>query len=763
VGNTASSIVFVLTLVLSGWARADRLVTEEHAITSTSADETTPTLGHDGSTDLVVYMLKGVTIAGGTGPGEIWYQELDNGAPTGAAVRVTRGDTHGTDYQLNDVSGDYIVYTAFDSTSSESGAIVAHQISTGEAIVLGEADIIREPKIHGNDVVWRQVVNDIFVVMYVNLAEFATGARPRRLSGDTEPVEDVQIGSRFAVWAERTPSEGFHISDAPDYDIRAYDFDQQAYLDITNTEDVIERQPATSGDWIVWESTVDNRATIAGIDVANSERVTITSGGNDRNPSIDGDLVAWESDVAGNRDVWVHRLSAGDSFPVTTSLEHQYLNDVFGMLVTYVDRRNENEDVFVTTLEFIPEDPCGSFGGDSDGDGVCNDVDNCPDVANADQSDTDRDGMGDACDPAPFLVVLDFDLNPEGEAVPAGTIVTEQWAAFGAHLSCESNFACHPDACLMFDSSAPTGGDRDLGTPHRDFGGPGRGLGGAAGMPGENAEPLSNLLIIAEDLLDDDGDGLVDDPDDAWAGGVVRVAFDDPVYVSTVKVVDIGVFGWDGLFGRDGGHHHDRQCDFLHGDRIVVTDADGAMTEIRIPDLGNNSVQDVVVDVPDVVEVAIRFAFTGAVAELVYELPPPVSPVWDSELEGEEEGELEGELEGEEEGELEDELEGELEGEEEGELEGEEEGELENELNGEEEGELEGEREGELEGELEGEEEGELEGELNGEVYGQLEGKLHGELALLHEPSDGVGCAATPAVIWAATAALLLRRRRSRS
>ena len=36
---------------------------------------------------------------------------------------------------------------------------------------------------------------------------------------------------------------------------------------------------------------------------------------------------------------------------------------------------------------------------DTDGDGVCNDVDNCPGVSNADQANADGDGLGDACDP----------------------------------------------------------------------------------------------------------------------------------------------------------------------------------------------------------------------------------------------------------------------------------------------------------------------------------------------------------------------------
>lgn len=38
---------------------------------------------------------------------------------------------------------------------------------------------------------------------------------------------------------------------------------------------------------------------------------------------------------------------------------------------------------------------------DSDGDGIANESDNCPNVANKDQADTDMDGKGNACDPCP--------------------------------------------------------------------------------------------------------------------------------------------------------------------------------------------------------------------------------------------------------------------------------------------------------------------------------------------------------------------------
>jgi hypothetical protein len=55
-------------------------------------------------------------------------------------------------------------------------------------------------------------------------------------------------------------------------------------------------------------------------------------------------------------------------------------------------------------------DPFGAAdaAGDSDGDGVPTSVDNCPNVANADQADEDGDGYGDVCDPCP----IDPETNP---------------------------------------------------------------------------------------------------------------------------------------------------------------------------------------------------------------------------------------------------------------------------------------------------------------------------------------------------------------
>src|SRR2546426_5662364 len=65
----------------------------------------------------------------------------------------------------------------------------------------------------------------------------------------------------------------------------------------------------------------------------------------------------------------------------------------FGNFAVTDGEQTDFEEVEITIVETIA---------DSDGDGIPDAADNCPEVPNPDQSDLDGNGVGDVCDPAPL-------------------------------------------------------------------------------------------------------------------------------------------------------------------------------------------------------------------------------------------------------------------------------------------------------------------------------------------------------------------------
>ncbi|MCP4623258.1 MAG: hypothetical protein GY850_06965 [bacterium] len=89
------------------------------------------------------------------------------------------------------------------------------------------------------------------------------------------------------------------------------------------------------------------------------------------------------------------------------------------------DQLNADNDTFGDACDAIPEcggcsqPTCGqTCADDTDGDYIQNDLDNCSDIANADQTDTDLDGRGNACDNCPNncnTAQADVDKDGEGD------------------------------------------------------------------------------------------------------------------------------------------------------------------------------------------------------------------------------------------------------------------------------------------------------------------------------------------------------------
>lgn len=197
---------------------------------------------------------------------------------------------------------------------------------------------------------------------------------------------------------------------------------------------------------------------------------------------------------------------------------------------------------------------------------------------------------------------IDFEADELGHPIAAGEILEAQWRDLGITISCDNPVASRPDLCVAFDSSDPlgtAGTDADLGTPNADFGGAGSGAGGAAGQPGENAVPLGNVMIVAENDRDSDGDELIDSPDDNNAGGSMTFVFDPPRTVLSGRFVDIDTneAGGSAAVARGG-----------------LADAHS----IPIPNLGDNSVQVVDVNLSNVTELTVELVSSGALADIVF-------------------------------------------------------------------------------------------------------------------------------------------------
>lgn len=189
--------------------------------------------------------------------------------------------------------------------------------------------------------------------------------------------------------------------------------------------------------------------------------------------------------------------------------------------------------------------------------------------------------------------VIDFDgFSP-------GTVINNQYAALGVTIAADNARLGGPDLAMIFDSSAPTGGDTDLGTPNQDFlvsglPGPGVGSGGSLGAVGENNTALGNILIISED-------GDSNDPDDEAQGGTITFTFDTAVRIDHIELLDI-------------------DTDESGGTVVTVTTSSGQQS-FNIAALGNNSFQHIDIDVDDVTSLVVTFPSSGAITELKFTKP----------------------------------------------------------------------------------------------------------------------------------------------
>ncbi|MEW6683478.1 MAG: PKD domain-containing protein [Nitrospirota bacterium] len=316
-------------------------------MTRSTATETTPTLGADNASSLVVY----TSLSGGVG--QVFYQRVSDTRLLGSPVLVSEG---GTNDQLNDVSGDYIVYTSYLSTTSRMGEVKLYEIASGMTTVLSQLTEIFEARVHDRKVAWVEGAAASTRVMLLDLDGLARGERPIEIAGPIPPASNLEIGANLVTWMER-------IDSLPDvhFDVTAYDMRSGARVTIAADPGLQEAFPSTSGSWVTWQAVVGNTGTPTTIEAYNvdtGERRTLGhAGAANLSPTIDGDLIAFESNASGNFEIYLYRISTGETFQVTSHPADQRLNNVFGNHVAYVDSRDGNQDVYVSAFALPPPDP----------------------------------------------------------------------------------------------------------------------------------------------------------------------------------------------------------------------------------------------------------------------------------------------------------------------------------------------------------------------------------------------------------------------
>lgn len=142
---------------------------------------------------------------------------------------------------------------------------------------------------------------------------------------------------------------------------------------------------------------------------------------------------------------------------------------------------------------------------------------------------------------------------------------------------------------MIFDSSNPSGGDVDLGTPHKDFGGPGIGRAGRAGSPVANSISRGKVLILS---TDDDSSN----PNDHRFGGYVLFNFEVPMIVKEIGLLD---------------NEENTKFD--------VELADGSTRSILAGQGGDNSYEGIVFGefgLADVTRLQVTFGGSGAITHL---------------------------------------------------------------------------------------------------------------------------------------------------
>ncbi len=241
-------------------------------------------------------------------------------------------------------------------------------------------------------------------------------------------------------------------------------------------------------------------------------------------------------------------------------------------------------------------------------------------------------------------VTIDFEGFAAGEvvsAIPHG--------AGGKFIRVRGiNPGFEQNAAVILDSDRPGGHDLDLGSPNETFDvvgengnavpGPGRGDGGIKGNPCQNDRRLGKILIVDDDLSPAI-EGRVESPDDEGRPGArLELDFSElgAVWIHGMAVIDVEepdaeVFFYNVSIEERRRRPKKKQVEAFY--RVHTEDNGVArMFDPELRDVPESGCHVTLVKrlhgvplqpVQDVRSIEIRFSGSGAIARIIYSVPPP--------------------------------------------------------------------------------------------------------------------------------------------
>jgi len=266
---------------------------------------------------------------GRNGKKEIFLYDISSGRE----VSLTPGCP--TDFYLNDVDGNRVVYTTVTATGSR---IDLYDVTTSSSTPLSSGGSNYLPAVEGDHVVFVNATATARNIMLVDIAAWTV----KTISLDPPDAYAPRVDGDWVVWEELVGSWR---------QIKAYRISAGKIRTLTFNE-ANQCRPDISGNLVVWADDRNGNWDIYGYDLDMGVTTQLTFDSSDQQyPRISGRRVVWEDGRGDVTQIWTMDLDEGLEEPVSPSTHAEFLNAIDGNRIVWTEGRYGNFDIFMFTVK----------------------------------------------------------------------------------------------------------------------------------------------------------------------------------------------------------------------------------------------------------------------------------------------------------------------------------------------------------------------------------------------------------------------------